>query len=138
MTFPRRRSSRGVTSSMATTKGGQDLAVVTVGTTTFSELLHAVLDPDCLALLPSFGVRRVLVQYGSLKLLPRPPGSKADEDEEAAWRRYGRAALGLDVRLTRYLDELDELLGDCNLAITHAGEPPSSACVRRPSLIQSP
>lgn len=84
------------------------LALVTVGSTEFSALIHAVLDQATLRLLQQRGYSRLLVQAGNSQL-PAP------------WRMGSRAVDGLDVELVAFLPDLEERMQQADLIVCHAG-----------------
>ncbi|KAG0140749.1 hypothetical protein CROQUDRAFT_664750 [Cronartium quercuum f. sp. fusiforme G11] len=93
------------------------MAVATVGSTSFSLLIEAVLSPASLHALAAHGITSLLVQHGTV-----PP-------RLGPWLRPLKLssqytfidAPSLTVTLQPFVAEIDELLGRARIAITHAG-----------------
>ncbi|KAF6089948.1 ALG13 UDP-N-acetylglucosaminyltransferase subunit [Phyllostomus discolor] len=77
---------------------------VTVGTTSFDDLVACVLAPDCLQILRSLGYNRLVLQIGRGTVVPEPCSTES---------------FILDVY--RYKDSLKEDLEKADLIISHAG-----------------
>lgn len=91
--------------------------LVTVGSTLFPSLTDAILSPSILALLPTLGVARLVVQYGRAAI---PPELGVGVDSQGS----GAGVVGeLEVELMRYTDDFDGLIKAADAIISHAGEP---------------
>lgn len=97
---------------MPSSEGPDDpLAVVTVGSTQFAPLITHFLSSPIFASLAKLGMRRVLVQYGTMSTPPV---------RGEAWEAEARR-VGLEVEVVKFVDDMEDLLANCSLAITHAG-----------------
>ncbi|XP_049983152.1 UDP-N-acetylglucosamine transferase subunit ALG13 isoform X5 [Alexandromys fortis] len=79
-------------------------AFVTVGTTSFDDLVASVVAPDCVEILKSLGYNQLVLQIGRGTVVPEP---------------FRTESFTLDVY--RYKDSLKEDLQQADLVISHAG-----------------
>jgi UDP-N-acetylglucosamine transferase subunit ALG13 len=94
-------------------------ALLTVGSTRFTPLVHSFLSPPSLAALSSLGITTILVQVGASEL---PFG----------WTEGPNAPVdGLTVEVIRFAADLEEKVGEAELVISHAGLSVFSAKVER-------
>ncbi|GAA5988186.1 hypothetical protein JCM10908_002101 [Rhodotorula pacifica] len=83
--------------------------ILTVGSTRFDPLVHSFLSPDSLDALPALGVSTVVAQVGNSTL---PDGYT-----------LGSTTLseGLQLRIVRFADDLEEQVGRADMVVSHAG-----------------
>lgn len=94
-------------------------ALVTVGSTKFTALVEAVVQPQlCAALREHFGLKKLYVQYGTAAF-SMPAGATALPTEEGAPQQW--ACGGLCVEVFPYRPHLDALIRTAMLVVTHAG-----------------
>ena len=83
--------------------------VLTVGSTRFDPLVHAFLSADSLASLAALGITAVVAQVGNSTL----PGGY----EEC----FTALPQGLELRILRFANDLEEQVGQADLVVSHAG-----------------
>lgn len=91
--------------------------VVTVGSTRFPALSDAVLSPRVLDALPALGVSSVTVQLGSADIPVHARGQEFTYSTDAG--KYVQVKV---LRYTKDAVEMDALLKDANVVVSHAGE----------------
>jgi hypothetical protein len=94
---------------------GTPSALLTIGSTSFTPLINAILSPTSLSALISIGIKSILLQIGN-STLPSDwnEGSRlyiADADGDGVIR----------VEVVRFIDELESRVGAFELVISHAG-----------------
>jgi beta-1,4-N-acetylglucosaminyltransferase len=103
--------------------------LVTVGSTLFNDLIHAVLENTTLRLLSSLGVTDLVVQYGNGKL-PSGLFQKGEVNAKGEGRvvfrikQAGSDGEGeaLGVKVLRFTDDLGGLIESSNAVVSHAGQ----------------
>ncbi|GAA6043600.1 hypothetical protein JCM8097_008280 [Rhodosporidiobolus ruineniae] len=83
-------------------------AVLTVGSTAFTPLVHAFLSPPSLAALSSLGIATALAQVGT-SVLP---------DD---WEVGTQEAQGVRVEVVRFKSDIEDEVGRADLVVSHAG-----------------
>lgn len=83
--------------------------VLTVGSTEFTPLVHAFLSPASLLGLSSVGYSSGLVQVGHSTL---PTG----------WQLGTTARHGLMLNVVKFVDDLESIVGQARLVVSHAGQ----------------
>lgn len=81
---------------------------VTVGSTSFTPLVHAVLAPDSLAALQSLAFTSLIIQYGN-SVLPVIASQTTGKDA------------GIKIELVQWVDGLERVIADAQLVVSHAG-----------------
>lgn len=103
--------------------------LVTVGSTLFNDLIHAVLENTTLRLLSSLGVKNLVVQYGNGKL-PAGLFQKGEVDAKGEGRVVFRIkepgmegdGESLSVKVLRFTDDLAGLIESSDMVVSHAGQ----------------
>lgn len=104
-------------------KDGEPYALVTVGSTHFDALIHAVAQPHvCVTLKERFGVTKLLLQYGTVDFaLHLGDGDAAAATTEETDGVQRTVCNGVTVEAFAYRPHLGEWVRDAALVITHAG-----------------
>lgn len=89
----------------------QHHAVLTVGSTEFTALVHAFLELRSLSALASLGIRTVMAQVGDSAL---PAGWKEG--------KHVMQELKLEVEVVRFSADLEIRVGQAQLVVSHAGK----------------
>lgn len=85
---------------------GGKLALLTVGSTEFEQLVDAALGQDTISALESKGYTRFIVQYG----------------RQAKPQLVGQSSLAsVEVELHAFMDDIEERMKDADLVLSHAG-----------------
>ncbi|KAK4051398.1 N-acetylglucosaminyldiphosphodolichol N-acetylglucosaminyltransferase catalytic subunit alg13 [Microbotryomycetes sp. JL201] len=106
-------------------------AVLTVGSTEFSPLVHALLSPDCLRLLHTLDVTSLLAQVGNSDL---PAGFTINKETRRALDVDGAT---LHVTVVDFTDDIEQHIAQAQLVISHAGAGSILSAIRPSSFSNS-
>ena len=79
-------------------------AVLTVGSTEFTQLVQVALSPPCLEALSALGIRRFFLQTGHSRLPSKQP-----------------VVHGLAIECCQFTDDIEQRVWEADLVISHAG-----------------
>lgn len=91
-------------------------AILTVGSTSFNPLVQAFLTDATLSALVEYGINRRLAQVGQSTL---PTGWSEGVNSRTLSSRSSE--ISVNVEIMRFLDDLEERVGQADLVISHAG-----------------
>lgn len=89
-------------------------ALITVGSTSFTPLIHSILLPSSLSSLQFLGITNLLVQAGNSAL---PEGWELGIKKKVG----GGGGGGLEVEVIGFSEGLEELVGGMQVVVCHAG-----------------
>lgn len=103
------------------------LALLTVGSTQYDELVKAALEPASLQALAQQGIKQFIVQYGQgnirqilrYEALEPEGGFPVTSGGVSCTIQTGQ---GVTVEMHAFLDDIDERMGRADVVVSHAGE----------------